>query len=149
TTFGFFGPFEAPAARDLNLDGVDDIGLFVPERNGPPPSEGGQWFFLVSTGTPVTGTVNTLNHLYKPVPFGNDLFLPFGDAMSLPLRGNCAPPTGLNPDNYNPPDLAPTVFAGSDQQLAPAAALSSSGWFADFDGRGWTATVNYGDGTGE
>ena len=65
-TFSFFGPFERPVAADLNLDGIDDIGLFVTERNGPPPSEVSDWFWLVSTGTPVAGTVNTLNHPFSP-----------------------------------------------------------------------------------
>jgi hypothetical protein len=149
TTFGFFGPFEAPVAADLNLDGVDDIGLFVPERNGPPPSEVGQWFFLVSTGAPVTGTVNTLNHLYTPVPFGNDQFVQFGDQLSLPLLGNFDPPPGLSAGADAPPALPPTVLVGPDQQLGGGGALSTSGSFADFGSTAWTATVNYGDGPGE
>jgi hypothetical protein len=33
-------------------------------------------------------------------------------------------------------------------RLAPGG-LADSGWFADFDSRAWTATVNYGDGTGD
>lgn len=94
--FGFFGAFETPVATDVNLDGVDDIGLFIPERNGPLPRESAEWFFLVSTGTRVTGTVNTLNHAFKPVPFGNDLFYAFGDELAKPIVGNFDPPVTLS-----------------------------------------------------
>ncbi|HUQ71761.1 MAG TPA: dockerin type I domain-containing protein, partial [Planctomycetaceae bacterium] len=90
--FGFFGPFEQPVAADMNRDGIDDVGLFLPERNGPPPGETGEWFWLVSTGTPAAGTVATLNHAFKPVPFGNDRFFQFGDELSKPIVGNFDPP---------------------------------------------------------
>jgi RTX calcium-binding nonapeptide repeat (4 copies)/FG-GAP-like repeat len=90
--FGFFGPKEVPVAADLNQDGIDDIGLFIPEQNAPPSNESGEWFWLVSTGTPVAGTVDTLNHPFTPVPFGNDQFFRQGDDQSMPIVGNFDPP---------------------------------------------------------
>ena len=90
----------------------------------------------------MVGTVTTLNHAFSPVPLGNDLFFQFGDELALPVVGNFDPPPGLSVDTYDPPNLAPTVLAGVDQQFASAATLVQSGRFADFDGQGWTATVN-------
>jgi hypothetical protein len=90
--FGFPGVLERPVAGDLNLDGVDDIGLFVPGRDGVTPREAAEWYFLVSTGTPVPGTVSTLNHAFRPAPFGTDLFAQFGDELAVPILGNFDPP---------------------------------------------------------
>jgi hypothetical protein len=46
--FGFIGPGERPVAADMNQDGMEDLGLFVPARDGVPPSEGAEWYFLIS-----------------------------------------------------------------------------------------------------
>jgi len=46
--FGFIGTGERPVARDMNMDGMDDLGLFVPARDGVPPTEGAEWYFLIS-----------------------------------------------------------------------------------------------------
>src|SRR5262249_19325603 len=146
-TFSFFGPFERPVAADLNLDGVTDIGLYITERNGPPPSEAGEWFWLVSTGVPAPGSVTTLNHAFSPVPLGNDLFFQFGGEPALPVVGNFDPPPTGGGQYVPPPNQAPTVNAGPDV-AAKGWRFTGSGSFADFDGRAWTATVNYGDGSG-
>lgn len=102
--WGFPGVTDRPVAADMDQDGIDDIGLWVP-RNGPqPPQIIAEWYFLISGDfdpTPmnavddrlrITGEVNTLNHPYSPVPFGTDLFAEFGDEQALPIVGNFDPP---------------------------------------------------------
>jgi large repetitive protein len=32
----------------MNMDGIDDVGLWVPARDGVPPTEGAEWYFLIS-----------------------------------------------------------------------------------------------------
>jgi hypothetical protein len=76
----------------------------VADRLGVTPSDAAEWYFLVSTGTPVLGTVNTLNHGFTPVPFGNDLFFQFGNKFSLPIVGN-----------FDPPVVASTLLPGTNQ----------------------------------
>ncbi len=46
--FGFIGPGERPVAADMNQDNIEDVGLFVPARDGVPPTEGAEWYFLIS-----------------------------------------------------------------------------------------------------
>ncbi|MEX2171963.1 MAG: Ig-like domain-containing protein [Pirellulales bacterium] len=102
--WGFPGVTDRPVAADMDQDGIDDIGLWVP-RNGPqPPQIIAEWYFLLSGDfepTPedaidnrlrITGQVNTLNHPFSPVPFGTDLFAEFGDELALPIVGNFDPP---------------------------------------------------------
>jgi hypothetical protein len=98
--FGFIGVRERPLAADLDQDGIDDIGLWSPDQSGVTPNEGAEWFFLVSNDfTPgdgindrAFGQVNTLDHPFKPVPFGNDLYMQLGSSYSIPLIGNFDPP---------------------------------------------------------
>ncbi|MFH1268179.1 MAG: hypothetical protein ABIK89_20870, partial [Planctomycetota bacterium] len=76
----FIGTRERPVAADMNQDGIDDLGLWVPDRSGVLPETGGEWYFLISTPTlanPLAnpaGTVDWLDHPFSPVPFGDDLF---------------------------------------------------------------------------
>ena len=96
--FGFLSVRERPVAADLDQDGIDDVGLWVPDRAGVMPGAGAEWFFLVS-GDPtganrVTSQVNTLQHAFEPVPFGDDLYMQFGDEYGLPILGNFDPPIG-------------------------------------------------------
>jgi Ca2+-binding RTX toxin-like protein len=46
--FGFIGPTEQPVAADMNMDGIDDVGLWVPARDGVSPGEAAEWYFLMS-----------------------------------------------------------------------------------------------------
>ena len=98
--FGFIGARERPVAADMDQDGIDDIGLWVPDRSASTVREQAEWFFLVSNdfipgdgiNDRVAGQVNTLNHDFKPEPFGQDLLARFGDQFALPVVGNFDPP---------------------------------------------------------
>jgi len=109
--FGFIGVREKPVAADLDQDGIDDVGLWVPDRAGVSPTEAGEWYFLVSAGRTVDQRIAAEHGVaqFKPVPFGPDLFASFGDEFAVPLVGNFDPPVvpaaagawsvgGTNPD---------------------------------------------------
>ncbi|MFH1919863.1 MAG: hypothetical protein ABIP48_08270 [Planctomycetota bacterium] len=93
---GFIGVRERPVAADMDGDGIDDIGLWVPDRSGVLPETGGEWYFLISNDLAkterITGQVNTLDHHFSPIPLGNDLFAQFGDEFAVPVVGNFDPP---------------------------------------------------------
>ncbi|MCH5374053.1 MAG: dockerin type I domain-containing protein, partial [Planctomycetes bacterium] len=106
--FGFIGVREMPLAADMDMDGIDDLGLWVPDRAGVAPTEAGEWYFLVSGGTPLStriaaeaGTAD-----FKPVPFGNDMYASFGDEFAIPLVGNFDPP--VTPIDGDPVDVGHT-----------------------------------------
>lgn len=91
--FGFPGVLEKPFAADFNLDGIDDVGLMVPNQIGETPSGTSEWYFLISDAAlQNNGTVDALNHQFSPDPLGNDLFAQFGSNLGLPLVGNFDPP---------------------------------------------------------
>jgi hypothetical protein len=97
--FGFIGARERPVAADMDQDGIDDIGLWVPDRSGQTPAEGAEWFFLVSNDPNeirrIDGQVNTLEHAFEPIPFGKDTYVNFGDEFALPVVGNFDPPASV------------------------------------------------------
>ena len=90
--WGFPGVMERPVAEDLNRDGVTDIGLFVPTSLNSPNNPGADWYILVSQGTPVTGTINTLAHPFDDSPFTSDVYYHFGNGYFQPLVGIWDPP---------------------------------------------------------
>jgi hypothetical protein len=100
--FGFIGTRERPVAADMNMDGFDDLGLWVPDREGQTPREGGEFYFLVSNGAPVASRIrfdanlNTNVVDFHPTPFGNDFFVQYGDDYSMPVVGNFDPPVTSN-----------------------------------------------------
>ena len=71
--FGFIGVRERPVAADMDQDGIDDIGLWVPDRAGQNPQEAAEWYTValdqVANITPVTlyhiviCTLHMLNNL--------------------------------------------------------------------------------------
>ncbi len=98
---GFSGFGEKPVAGDFNLDGIDDIGLWVPHQEGVLPKEAGEFHFLISDdptpfpqnprnppGTPPASLFDP----FSPAPLGNDFISQFGDDFALPLFGNFDPP---------------------------------------------------------
>ncbi|HUE73617.1 MAG TPA: CHRD domain-containing protein [Pirellulaceae bacterium] len=122
--FGFPGPNERPVAADMNQDGFDDIGLYVPNRAGVSPDESAEWYILVSGQVQnndnngpavlgpsiidriVTDPIDGKNVVrFTPVPFGNDLYIQYGDEFGLPILGN-----------FDPPVVAGTpIVGGSDR----------------------------------
>ena len=94
---GLSGFTDRPVAGDLNLDGIDDIGLWTKGRAGVLPREAGEFFFWVSDGR---GDVPAeVFDAFSPAPIGNDLFAQFGDELSLPIFGNFDPPLEAQPSN--------------------------------------------------
>ncbi len=108
-TFGFIGVRERPVAADMDGDGIDDLGLWVPDRAGAEPDESGEWYFLISGGNSIEdrivpaplGAGFVVD--FTPIPFGNDLFAQFGDDYAAPIVGNFDPPV-------EPRDLGSLAF---------------------------------------
>jgi subtilisin-like proprotein convertase family protein len=104
--WGFPGVLDQPVAADMDQDGIDDIGLWVPRNSATQPGALTEWYFLVSndpTGNlRTTGTINRLNHAFKPVPFGSDLYAEFGDDRAMPILGNFDPPVATIPASVPP-----------------------------------------------
>jgi len=92
----FIGVRERPVAADMDGDGVTDVGLWVPDRNGTSSTKNGEWYWLLSNdfaGTKrVPGTVKTQNHPFSPAPLGQDLAARYGNEYSAPVVGNFDPP---------------------------------------------------------
>ncbi len=114
--FGFIGARVRPVAADMDQDGIDDVGLWVPDRAGMPDTTG-EWYFLISDdhqryddeGNPLPqkrrpGTVVTLDHAFSPAPLGQDLFARFGSEFAVPLVGNFDPPVLGGPGQPSNPD---------------------------------------------
>ncbi|MCH2131651.1 MAG: dockerin type I domain-containing protein, partial [Pirellulaceae bacterium] len=125
--FGFIGVRERPVAADMNMDGIDDLGLWVPDREGMAPREGSEWFFLVSGNVSdqnggtigpsvldriVTDSTTGLSVVeFATVPFGNDITAQMGDEYALPLVGNFDPPiSSANTDLGEPGGNSHTNF---------------------------------------
>ncbi len=115
---GFPGVSERPSVSDMNQDGIDDFGIWVPGNLGQTPAEISEWFFLVSEaslggpmathvpGTPVAGNIpgslwaftvfpltgGAARRHFEPIPFGTSLFAVFGDEPAFPIVGNFDPP---------------------------------------------------------
>jgi hypothetical protein len=91
--WGLAGTQDRPLAADMDQDGVDDIGLWLPGAASTPA----KFRFLVSNdlaGTRrVVGNINTLNHAFLQAPSGNDIYIEFGGEGSRPIVGNFGPPT--------------------------------------------------------
>ncbi|QEG33135.1 choice-of-anchor Q domain-containing protein [Bythopirellula goksoeyrii] len=120
---GFAGVRERPVAADMNADGVDDLGLWVPDGSMLTPTQQAEWFFLLSDDDPTTIAVEnsiadrfTAGGGFVPfstVPFGNDLFFQFGNPYMLPIVGNFDPPVSPGIDS------TPTAITRPDEtQLA-------------------------------
>ncbi len=103
--FGYIGVRARPVAADMNMDGIDDLGLWLPDRSGVLPRGSGEWQFLISEDPDNVGVsmsvldridvdpINGENRVtYTPVPFGPDMFAQFGDDYALPVVGNFDPP---------------------------------------------------------
>ncbi len=108
--FSAAGRVDRPVAADMDRDGIDDLGLWIPGREGQTPREEGEWYFLLSNDFPRAmpaggvavagvapvgrqlGTAVTLDHAFHTTPLGHDMFAQFGDEFAQPLVGNFDPP---------------------------------------------------------
>ncbi|MEE4314996.1 MAG: Ig-like domain-containing protein, partial [Desulfofustis sp.] len=103
---GFTGVRERPVAADFDGDGIDDIGLWVPDRSGATPVELAEWYMMTSgfeetlfdragvSAADLAALVlpTVLQMPFKPYPFGDDIYAQFGDNFALPVVGNFDPP---------------------------------------------------------
>jgi hypothetical protein len=92
---GMTGFTAIPIAGDYNLDGIDDIGLWVKGRNGVLPRNSGEVFLWISDQRNVNPAL--VFNAFSPAPLGNDLYAQFGDELALPVFGNFDPPVGDAP----------------------------------------------------
>ncbi len=114
-----------PVAADMNGDGVTDIGLYVPQTGSDDAGfQTAGWYWLVSKGTPVVGTINTLAHPFNPSPFSNDLFFSFGNGYDSPLAGHWDPPLTTLPGGSTGTPLEVLVNRG--QLVAQGGAVTMS-----------------------
>ncbi len=89
----FIGVRERPMAADMDGDGFDDLGLWVPDRGGSTPDEMGEWYFLVSHGQSILNRINAQSAIkFTTAPFGHDMFAQFGNEFGEPIVGNFDPP---------------------------------------------------------
>lgn len=137
-TFGFPGVLERPVAGDTNLDGIDDIGLAVPNQGGLGSVNTKDWYILQSVGASAPGTNTNLNHPFSTVPgLGPDLFRQFGGNLSAPLLGNFDPPPLVSENNLAPLLQAPALAHVSESSLTATIDIS----IVDQDGDAVTVTT--------
>lgn len=109
-TNGVSSKLARPVAADFDRDGIDDVGLFLPNQTTVVNKQV-NWYFLVSNDADgsrrVAGSVNTLNHGFKSNQFPGgslDFSATYGSNKALPVVGNFDPP--IKPTtNYQPADL--------------------------------------------
>jgi hypothetical protein len=70
--FGFAGPGERPVAADMNQDGIEDVGLWMPARDGIAPRGQAEWYFLVSGVTQNDTAPNVPTNLGPTITGTND-----------------------------------------------------------------------------
>ncbi len=86
------GVRERAVAADMDADGVDDIGFWVPDGATLTPSDQGEWYFFVSGGASLLNRVSSNFLAYTPTPFGPDFSARFGNSFAWPIVGNFDPP---------------------------------------------------------
>lgn len=119
---GLSGFTDRPVAGDLNLDGIDDIGLWAKDRQGTLPRNSGEYFFWVSDR--VNANPANVFNSFSPAPIGNDLSAQFGDELALPVFGNFDPPVGTSTVDENPLHRKPAPLdINGDGKVSPVDAL--------------------------
>lgn len=146
--FGYIGVRARPVAADMNQDGIDDFGLWLPDRSGVLPRSSGEWQFLISEDPDRPGvSMSVLDRIdvdpitgenrvtYTPVPFGPDMFAQFGDDFALPVVGNFDPPVSgggtvggnLHTNLDNPFDVTADGYLSPLDVLSVIRALNDRG----------------------
>lgn len=135
--FGFPGILEKPVAADMNQDGFEDLGLWVPNRSGATPDTDGEWYFLISVDPDTDQHVSILDRIetdpttqqpvvkFTPIPFGHDILAQFGDEFALPIVGNFDPPVAPSP--IEPATVAEVAVRGSGWSSTAAASAGDTG----------------------
>jgi|GEM_PF-1656499 len=127
---GVSGFTDKPVAGDLNLDGIDDLGLWFKGRDAVYPAGAGEWLFWVSdvpVNPPPNNNPADFFREFSPAPLGNDLYARFGNQTALPLLGNFDPPVASSNSGPTRPSLTNRVNAhdvNSDGRVSPADALA-------------------------
>ncbi|MEX2188761.1 MAG: hypothetical protein WD875_18270 [Pirellulales bacterium] len=142
--FGFPGVLEKPVAADMNRDGFEDIGLWVPNRSGATPEAEGEWYFLISVDPDTDQHLSILDRVivdpttqqpvikYTPIPFGYDMLAQFGDEFALPIVGNFDPP--VSPSPSEPVMVTDVTVRGSGWANAAAGSAVGSSSATGLDG---------------
>ena len=152
-------------ARDAYTTGIYDYRTFAERHNFPTASAGGP--YSVNEGDSITLTALGNDPENDPLTFAWDLnddgiFETPGQSVTFSAEGINGPHfyiirvQVINSKGFSVIDqttldvvnVAPVVQAGSDATIQPGERLSRSGSFTDSDTDTWTATVDYGDGTG-
>lgn len=127
---GLSGFTDRPIAGDINLDGIDDIGLWVKGRDGVLPENSGEYFFWVSDRILPNPNVDTNPagsfDEFSPDPLGNDLFAKFGNHLALPIFGNFDPPVAGSGGSDTRPSLTNSTNpndVNNDGRVSPIDAL--------------------------
>ncbi|TWU24578.1 choice-of-anchor Q domain-containing protein [Bythopirellula polymerisocia] len=135
---GFAGVRERPIAADMNADGLDDLGLWVPDGPQLVTGQLAQWYFLVSGDNPLTPSTETdiINRFvagggfvsFSTAPFGNDLFAQFGNSFMLPVVGNFGFPSAstTNTPQSQTPATLPEIAKPATTQVYIATILPAT-----------------------
>ncbi|TWT29920.1 Ig-like domain-containing protein [Blastopirellula retiformator] len=121
--FGFEGVRERPVSADFNSDGVEDLGLWVPDQQNNTSNEA-EWFLLISDSDangaarpiwenpdrmipPSQDPLGRTVAKFLTDPFGPDQYASFGNDIGLPVVGNFDPPVADSPSQN--PTPTPTL----------------------------------------
>lgn len=93
--FGAAGVNDRAVAADMDMDGIDDVGIYVPYTGVGQGT--GQWQFIISNGASRFNLPNFQS--FSPAPLGQDVAYTFGDPFALPIVGNFDPPPTASPSS--------------------------------------------------
>ncbi len=154
-------------AWDAYLTGIYDYRAFAERRDFPTASAGGP--YSVDEGTSITFNALGSDPENDPLTFAWDLdddgiFETLGQSVTFSAEGIDGPSahsyvvrvqvidsngfSAIDQTTLDVMNVAPVVDGGSDATIQPGAVFSRSSSFTDPGADTWTATVDYGDGTG-
>jgi hypothetical protein len=104
--FDVGGSLQQPVVADMDGDGIDDLGLWTPDRSASQTQA--EWRFITSGGHPLVSTTlapdspghrvhsdgsGGLTFIFSPSPAGQDHYFEYGSTAGLPVVGNFIRPT--------------------------------------------------------